>query len=153
MSLSTMPTAAEPIGLGTRTFETPPDARFGAITPVFLVDRVEPCLEFWVDRLGFEARIRVVGDDGLEFVQLARDEVRLAYRTRESVGRTAPELLGGLDHLPWVILYLPVSDLDALLPRLDGVEVVVPLRENDFGVRELYVREPSGRLVALVEQG
>jgi uncharacterized glyoxalase superfamily protein PhnB len=131
----------------------PLSARFGSMTPVFLVDQVEPCLDFWVDRLGFEARLRVPGDDGLEFVQLVRDEVRLAYRSRGSLGRMSPELLGGHDHLPWVILYLPVSDLDALLPRLDGIEVVVPLRESDFGVRELYIREPSGRVVALIEQG
>ncbi|RUL85910.1 VOC family protein [Tautonia sociabilis] len=130
-----------------------PTASFGRLTPVFLVDRVEPCLEFWVDRLGFEARIRIPGKDGLDFILLARDEVELVYRTRESVRRLSPEVLNGGDHLPWLILCLPVSDLDAVLPRLEGVEIVVPPRENEFGIRDVYVREPSGRLVALIEQG
>lgn len=129
----------------------PLQTTFGRMTPVFLVDRVEPCLDFWVDRLGFDAGLRVVGEDGIEFVQLSRDDVRLVYRTRSSLGQSSPEALGAEAHLPWVILYLPVSNLDAVLPRLEGIEVVVPLRESDFGVREIYVREPSGRVVALVE--
>lgn len=124
---------------------------FGPMTPVFLVDRVEPCLDFWCNRLGFEAGLRIAGEDGLDFVQLSRDEVRLVYRTRSSLGEFSPEALGAEVHLPWVILTLPVSNLDAILPRLEGVEIVVPLRETDFGVREVYVREPSGRVVALIE--
>lgn len=127
-------------------------ATFGPMTPVFLVDQIEPSLDFWVNCLDFEATLSVPGEDGLEFVRLSRDDVQVIYRTRSSVGRMSPEALLPEAHLPWVILSLPVSDLDAILPRIDGVEVVVPLRESDFGIRELYIREPSGRIVALIEQ-
>lgn len=148
MSTSTMPTAsAESVTLIER-----PRSTFGRLTPVFLVDRVEPCLDFWVDCLGFEATLQIPGEDGLEFVRLARDEAEVLYRTRSSVEQLSPGVVESNDHTPWVVLSMLVSDLDELVPRLEGLEIVVPLRETDFGVRELYVREPSGRVVALIEQ-
>lgn len=128
---------------------SPPKTRFRRMSSVFLVERIEPCLEFWIDRMGFEVRLQVQGDEQLDFVILGRDEVEIMYRTRESIGQASPGLLTGEDHQPWVVLYLQVADLDEILPRLDGVEVVVPPRENAFGVREVYVREPSGRILAI----
>ena len=38
------------------TRQSPPKSKFGRMSPVFLVDRIEPCLDFWVDRFGFEVR-------------------------------------------------------------------------------------------------
>ncbi|WP_169979726.1 VOC family protein [Tautonia rosea] len=129
-----------------------PRSTFRRMTPVFLVDRIEPCLDFWVDRLGFEVTLQIPGEDGLDFVRVSRDEAEVFYRTRASVESQSPGIVESSDHSPWVILSMLVSDLDELLPRLKGLEIVVPQRESDFGVRELYVREPSGRVVALVEQ-
>lgn len=127
----------------------PPRTRFNRLSSVLLVDRIEPCLEFWADRLGFETRLRVEDEDGLAFAILGRDDVEVIYRTRASLHQASPGLIESDHHQPWVVLYVEVADLDALLPRLDGVEIVVPLRESIVGTRELIVREPSGRLVAL----
>ena len=127
----------------------PVRAKFRRMASVLLVDRIEPCLDFWVDRLGFEVRLRVEGDLGLDFAILGRDEVEVVYRTLESIHQSSPGLVDGEAHQPWVVLYVEVDDLDAVLPRLEGVEVVVPLRESIVGAREILVREPSGRIVAL----
>ena len=126
----------------------PTKTQFRRIKSVLLVDRIEPCLDFWVDRLGFAVRLQVQGEDHLEFVALCRDDVEVLYRTRDSLHDDAPGLVGD-DHQPWVVLYLEVNDLDALMPRLEGIEVVVPLRETILGTREVFVREPSGRILAI----
>jgi Glyoxalase/Bleomycin resistance protein/Dioxygenase superfamily len=128
---------------------TSPRTKFRRISSVFLVEEIEPCLEFWIDRLGFELRLRVEGERGLDFAILGRDDVEVMYRTRASIQQASPGLIDGESHQPWVVLYVEVADLDALLPRLEGIEVVVPLRESIVGDREIIVREPSGRLVAL----
>lgn len=126
----------------------PPRTKFRRMSSVFLVDRIEPCLDFWVDRLGFEIRLRVDGDESLDFAILGRDDVEVMYRTLSSIQQASPGLVDG-GHQPWVVLYVEVADLELLLPRLEGLEVVVPLRETITGNREIFVREPSGRVVAL----
>ena len=123
--------------------------KFSRLASVLLVDRIEPCLEFWVDRLGFEVRLRVDGEDHLEFAALGQGDVEIMYRTRDSLHEDTPGLVDGFRHEPWVVLYLEVEDLDAILPHLEGVEVVVPVRETILGTREIFLREPSGRILAL----
>jgi catechol 2,3-dioxygenase-like lactoylglutathione lyase family enzyme len=122
---------------------------FRRLSSVLLVDRIEPCLEFWVDRLGFEIRLKIDGEDHIEFVALGHGDAEIMYRTRDSVNQESPGLVDGDAHQPWVVIYLEVDDLDNLLPRLDGIEVIVPLRETILGTREIFFREPSGRILAL----
>lgn len=119
------------------------------LSSVLLVDRIEPCLEFWVDRLGFEVRLQIADEAGLEFVTLGLGAAELSYRTRASLHLDAPGLVEGEGHQPWVVIYLEVDDLDALLPRLEGIETVIPVRETILGGREVFLREPSGRILAL----
>src|SRR5258707_1179656 len=82
------------------------------LSSVLLVDRIEPCLGFWVDRLGFEVRLQIQGDDHLEFVILGHDDAEVMYRTRDSLHLETPGLVDGEQHLPWVVMYLEVDDLD-----------------------------------------
>ena len=119
------------------------------LTSVLFVDRIEPCLEFWVERLGFEVRLQIQGDDHLEFAVLGHGDAEVMYRTRDSLQQDTPGLVDGEQHSPWVVMYLEVDDLDELLPRLMGAEVVVPVRETFLGTREIFVREPSGRILSL----
>ena len=127
----------------------PVRSNFRRLSSVLLVDRIEPCLDFWVDRLGFEIRLQVQGEDHLEFVAVGQGDVEIMYRTRDSLHEDTPGLVEGGSHEPWVVLYLQVDDLDAVLPHLEGVEVVVPLRDTILGTRVIFVREPSGRILSL----
>ncbi len=126
--------------------------RFRGLCSVLMVERIEPCLDFWVDRLGFEVRYEVRGDDHLEYVVLGQGDLEVMYRTLDSLHEETPGLVDDDVHQPWSVMYLQVDDLDELLPHLDGVEVVVPVRETIVGTREVFVREPSGRIVALVSR-
>jgi len=42
-------------------------------TPVLFVDRIEPSLAFWEERIGFARTVEVPDGDRLGFVILARD--------------------------------------------------------------------------------
>ena len=48
---------------------------FESLTPVVYVERIEPCLDFWIERLGFRVTAEVREGRNLGFVLLARDEV------------------------------------------------------------------------------
>ena len=45
------------------------------------------------------------------------------------------------------MLYIQVPSLDEFLPRLEGVEVVVPVRKTFYGANKIGVREPAGNVI------
>jgi uncharacterized glyoxalase superfamily protein PhnB len=50
------------------------------LTPVMIVDRVEPCLAFWVDRFGCTVENQVPGPDGtLIFASVKKDGIEVMY--------------------------------------------------------------------------
>ena len=56
------------------------------LTPVLVVDSVEPCIRFWIDRFGLAPESEVPGDDGkLVFGIVKRGDVEIMYQTRASV--------------------------------------------------------------------
>ena len=53
---------------------------------VFIVDSVEPCVAFWVDRFGFQVENQVPGADGnLVFASVKQGDIEVMYQTRASV--------------------------------------------------------------------
>lgn len=116
------------------------------ITPILFVEAIEPCLPFWVDRLGFEKTAEVPDGDRLEFVMLQKGGFEVMYQTYASVGKDVPAY--GADAMrSKAFLYVEVDDFDALLPKLKGVPVVEPERKTFYGMREIGVREPGGHFV------
>ena len=121
------------------------------LTPVLLVDEIEPCLAFWTDRLGFQKVAEVQHGDRLGFVILVRDGVQIMYETRALMAEDLPELASGATPGS-MILYIDVSNIEQTVEALDGVDVVVPLRQTNYGRAEIYVREPAGNVVAFTAE-
>lgn len=121
------------------------------VTPVLLVEAIEPVLPFWVDRMGFEITNSVPDGDRLGFVMLQKGGVELMYQTRHSVAEDIAPLadtpLGG------TMLFVEVDDLDAVEQALAGIEPVVPRRKTFYGAEELIVREPGGHVVNFAQFG
>jgi uncharacterized glyoxalase superfamily protein PhnB len=134
---------ASPHGAATRTIKK--------VTPVLVVDEIEPCLSFWVDRLGFAKVAEVPEGTKLGFVILSKDGVEVMYQTRESVEKDipalVPERIGGRP----ITLFIEVSDVAAVELALGGVEVVVPRRRTFYGTEEVGVREPGGNPVIFAQ--
>lgn len=120
------------------------------LTPVLIVDAIEPCLPFWVDRLGFAVTVTVPHDDRIGFVILAKDGIELMYQTRASVADDVPGVLdprGGHS----VGLFVEVPDLAAVERALNGVPLIVPKRTTFYGTQEIGVREPGGAAVIFAQ--
>jgi hypothetical protein len=114
------------------------------ITPVLMVEAIEPCLPFWT-ALGFEKVAEVPHGDGLGFVILVKDGVELMYQSRASVAAdiaaVAESPMGG------TMLFLEVDDLDTVIKALGKTPVLVPRRKTFYGMDEIGVREPGGNAV------
>lgn len=122
------------------------------LTPVFHVEAVEPCLEFWCERLGFEQIVAVPHGDAIGFVILQKDEVEVMLQSRASMAEENQELASGPFASDGASFFLEVSDLDPVLQATVGCEVVVPERTTFYGMRELAVRAPGGFLVVFAQK-
>jgi hypothetical protein len=123
------------------------------LTPVFVVERIEPCLEFWVGRLGFEKTVEIPEGDELGFVILVRGNVEIMYQSRESLKKDTPALAAApAGSVSLNATYIEVSDIDDVVKRLAGWDVVVPRRTTFYGATEIGVREPAGNLIVFAQQ-
>ncbi|MBN9658737.1 MAG: hypothetical protein J0H49_11205 [Acidobacteria bacterium] len=121
------------------------------ITAVLIVEAIEPCLTFWVDRLGFEKTVEVPEGDRLGFVILQKDSAELMFQTRDSVAKDVPQMIPAMTG-QGVGLFIEVPDFDDLLSRVAGMEVVMPERTAFYGMREIVVREPGGFAVCFASR-
>ena len=119
------------------------------LTPVLMVEAIEPCLAFW-ERLGFANVAQVPHGDRLGFVILVKDEVEIMYQSRASVAEDVPSLaatpMGGS------MLFIEVTDLDAVVTQLGDTPVTFPRRTTFYGMIEIGVREPGGNAVTFAEK-
>jgi uncharacterized glyoxalase superfamily protein PhnB len=127
------------------------NAALKQLTPVLIVEAVEPCLKFWVDRLGFAVTNEVPGPDGkLIFASVQLGPVEIMYQTRASVMDERPgaakDLMGHS-----VALFITVDDLDRVEKSLAGAPVVKPRHKTFYGSTEMYVREPGGNTVGFAQ--
>ena len=120
------------------------------LSPVLIVDRVEPAAEFWTSRLEFERTVELPHGDALGFVILAKDGVEIMYQSRASVAEDMPSLAEGPHR---TVLYIEVEDLDAVERAMQGVEIVTPRRTTFYGMMEIGVREPGGNVVVFAQPG
>ncbi len=121
------------------------------LTPVLIVDAVEPCIKFWTDRLGFEVTNQVPDPNGkLIFASVQKGPIEIMYQTRASVISEQPGTAGDLmGHS--VALFITVDDLDKVEKSLAGAPIVKPRHQTFYGSTELYVREPGGNTVGFAQ--
>jgi uncharacterized glyoxalase superfamily protein PhnB len=122
------------------------------LTPVYVVERIEPCLDFWVGRLGFEKVVEIPEGDALGFVILTRGNVEIMYQSLASVAKDISALaveMAGTGSPNGT--YIEVSDIDDVERRLAGCDLVVPRRTTFYGATEIGVREPAGNLILFAQ--
>jgi len=119
------------------------------LTPVMVVDAIEPCLDFW-KRLGFAVIAEVPHGDALGFVILGKGGAELMYQTKASVAADVPDIAGApyAEHTP---LFVEVHDVAAVRKALKGFELIVPERKTFYGATETIVRGPAGQVVTFAQ--
>jgi hypothetical protein len=125
------------------------------MTPILVVDEIEPSLDLWVDRLGFTKTAEVPEGNRLGFVILARDRLELMYQTRASIRKEVEEQ--GLPEalLPPAaarsVLFCEVADLAAIRERVKDLDVLLSYRKTAYGAEELWLREPGGHVIGFAQ--
>jgi uncharacterized glyoxalase superfamily protein PhnB len=121
-------------------------------TPIIVVDAVEPCLPFWTERLGFTVTAEVPHEGRLGFVILTAGGVEIMYQTRAGIeADVASVAASGAGTRS--LLFVEVADVADVARRLEGVEVMVPMRKTFYGSEEFFVRAPCGTVVGFAQFG
>jgi uncharacterized glyoxalase superfamily protein PhnB len=121
------------------------------ITPVLLVNEIEPILPFWIDRLGFTKTIEVPDGNKLGFVALEKGATEVMYQTYASVEKDAPPAMAAAARKGPTYLYMEVDNLDAVLAAMKDVQKVMPERTAFYGMREFAVEDPSGHFITFAQ--
>lgn len=118
------------------------------LTPILVVETIEECLPFWVDRLGFQRTLEIPEGDRLGFVMLVNGSVEVMLQSRASVRNDLPVLA---DDEYRSVLYVEVEELEPVEAALEGVEQVFPRRETFYGSTEIGVRDPAGNAITFAQ--
>lgn len=122
------------------------------ITPILFAKEIEPCLSFWIDRLGFEKTVEVPEGDKLGFAILQKGGVELMYQSYASaekdVSATSSEVRKGPS-----FLYVEVENLDATIAAIKEIPVVMPVRTTFYGSKEIGIKDPAGHVVIFAQLG
>jgi uncharacterized glyoxalase superfamily protein PhnB len=122
------------------------------ITPVLFAEEIEPCLKFWMERLGFEKTIDVPEGNRLAFAILQKGGVELMYQTYASaekdVSGIRPEVRKGPS-----FLYVEVENLDQIITAMKGIEIVMPVRTTFYGAKEIGIKDPAGHIITFAQLG
>ncbi|MGN6513821.1 MAG: VOC family protein [Lysobacteraceae bacterium] len=112
--------------------------------PVLPVADLDRALAWYRDRLGFAIEFVHAG----HYAGIVRDGCRIHLKCGMPV-RADREAFAAGGH---VDLCIGVDDAGAVAKAFAGAvgEVAVPLREASYG-REIYLRDPEGNLLALVQ--
>jgi uncharacterized glyoxalase superfamily protein PhnB len=121
------------------------------LTPVLYVEAIEPCLDLWVDRLGFAKQVEVPEGDRIGFVILAKNGVEIMYQSRASVAKDVPAF--AKRSLGQTNLYVEVGDLAAIEQALEGMKLVLPRRTTFYGATEIGVQDAAGNVIVFAEMG
>ena len=118
------------------------------LTPVLMVNEIEPVIAFW-EALGFVKTIEVPDGDKLGFIAPQSEGVQIMYQTKETVAKDSEEIaatpMGGN------MMFLTVDDLDVVAAALGDTEYLVPRRTTFYGAEGITVREPGGNVVTFAQ--
>ena len=122
------------------------------ITPILFAQEIEPCIQFWTERMGFQKTVEVAEGDKLGFAIVEKDGLELMYQSYASVEKDNPATAEAAKKGP-TFLYVDVDTLDDALARASKAEMVMPVRSTFYGAREFGIKDPAGHYVIFAQQG
>ncbi len=122
------------------------------MTPVLFTEKVEPCVTFWVNRLGFEKTAEVPDGNALGFAILKKGDIELMYQTYASAAKDVPGM-AALERKGPTFLFIEVDNLGEIIQAMKGAEVVIPERNTFYGSREIAIQDPAGHVATFAQFG
>jgi hypothetical protein len=131
---------------------------FRKITPVLIVDRIEPVIPFWA-KLGAVATVEVpdatATDGRLGFVILVLAGMEIMYQTLSSVTADLVQSASVPSAFPVAaqlgLLFIEVDALDAVESALRDTPQVMGRRTTFYGSSEIGYADPAGNIVIFAE--
>lgn len=116
------------------------------ITAILFMVSLEPSVEFWTKRIGFELTASVPHGGKLGFAMLHKGQTELMLQSHASA---ADDLVSVAEYCRTskAVLFIEVEDFDDLKRRIAGIPVVLAERTTFYGMREIGIHEPGGHLV------
>ena len=122
------------------------------ITPILFAAEIEPCIQFWTVRMGFQKTVEVPDGDRLGFAIMEKDGVELMYQSYLSVEKDNPQTADEVKKGP-AFLYVDVDDLNQALAAAGDADMFMPVRSTFYGAREFGIKDPAGHYVIFAQQG
>jgi uncharacterized glyoxalase superfamily protein PhnB len=122
------------------------------ITPLLFAEELEPCIQFWIEKMGFQKTIEVPEGNKIGFVLLEKNGLELMYQSFASVDKDNAAIGAAVRKGP-SFLYIEVADLDAALAATKGAEVVMPVRTTFYQSKEFGIKDPVGHYLIFAQQG
>ncbi|HUS18585.1 MAG TPA: VOC family protein [Terriglobales bacterium] len=117
----------------------------GGIAPLFIVRNVPEAMWFYRDRLGFEIMFQGPSDNDIFFGIVKRDRamIMLKHIGVEPMPNYTRDVKKGIAR--WdAYVYVPDPDVLAAEFSSRNVEFVLPLHDNDDGLRGFEVKDADG---------
>lgn len=120
------------------------------LTPNLVVDRIEPSVAFF-EKVGFTLDVQVPEGDHMGFAILVNGKNQVMYQTRQSLREDDEAFIPAAESKGPSLLFITVSDVEAVAAALDGHEVVMKMRNTFYGAKEISFLEPAGHVVTFAE--
>jgi uncharacterized glyoxalase superfamily protein PhnB len=122
------------------------------ITSILFAEEIEPCIQFWTERLGFQKTIEVPEGNKVGFALLEKNGIELMYQSFASVEKEDAATGAAVRKGP-SFLYIEVADLDAALAATQGAELVMPVRTTFYQSKEFGIQDPVGHYLIFAQPG
>ncbi len=121
------------------------------ITPILFAQEIEPCIQFWTDRLGFQKTVDVPEGDKLAFAIVEKNGLELMYQSFASAEKDNAATGAAARKGP-SFLYIEVADLNAALEATKGAEMVMAVRTTFYNAKEFGIKDPAGHYFIFAQQ-
>ena len=122
------------------------------ITPILFAEELEPCIQFWTERMGFQKTIEVPEGDKIGFALVEKNGVELMYQSFASAEKDNAATGAAARKGP-SFLYIEVADIDAAQAATKGAEIVMPMRTTFYQAKEFGIKDPVGHYLIFAQQG
>ena len=127
--------------------------KFNKLTPNLVVRDVAASMEFYVKTLGFKPAITVPEQPPYVFGSVVNDTVEIFFNDQKAVAADYPPLgakpIGGA-----LTLFIEVEGIEQILASVEAskAKVVMPLKQQFYGMREFAFADPEGWIVTIAER-
>jgi len=123
------------------------------LTPNLITDDINRSRAFYCDILGFAVTTTVPDQQPFVFVWLTRDDVNVFLNDAETVRKESPDATSLVVGKSGVAMFIAVEGIAELWESVrDRATVVMPLKDQWYGMTEFSVVDPDGYVITFAER-